>query len=133
MTNELIDRIYEELKRVHSCKSRSEFSRRWLGREESYYRSVQAKNASISFEAQAHLAARLQRVGMIYQEGRYPWLIPKGDTLLELHRQCLENLLRRAILNGIDAPSEFAADATDTIARNNLARARPTNPLQRIK
>jgi hypothetical protein len=54
------DIVFEELKRIGQCSSRSQFSREWLGREESYYRSITVKRRRPSAEAQLNLVSRLR-------------------------------------------------------------------------
>jgi hypothetical protein len=43
MEDNNIDLVFEELKRIEQCQSRSDFSKKWLGREDSYFRSIQSK------------------------------------------------------------------------------------------
>jgi hypothetical protein len=43
MRIESVELIYYELLQMKQCQSRSDFSRNWLGREESYFRNLQAK------------------------------------------------------------------------------------------
>jgi hypothetical protein len=52
MNKNNIDLVFEHLKRIGQCESRSAFSRDWLGREESYYRGIQARGGQASVEAQ---------------------------------------------------------------------------------
>ncbi|MGA7966838.1 MAG: DUF6626 family protein, partial [Gammaproteobacteria bacterium] len=78
MTKELIEQIYEELRLIGSCKSRSSFSTDWLGRDQSYFRSIMARGDTISVEAQAHLAATLRNIGMCFGRGDFPHLVKKG-------------------------------------------------------
>src|ERR1039458_455003 len=62
----IIDIVFEELKKLGQCTSRSSFSLDWLGRNESYYRSIQSKGLKPSAEAQLNLVAKLRSLGMTF-------------------------------------------------------------------
>ena len=66
MENGNIDLVFEELKQLGQCTSRSQFSSEWLGREESYYRSIQSKGRGPSVESQINLCGRLRDLGMSF-------------------------------------------------------------------
>ena len=93
-----IDDVYDELKRIGQCTSRSQFSREWLGREESYYRSIQSKGRRPSAEAQLNLVSRLRDLGMSFSRSscQYPTLVELGNTYLKLYGECLDALLNSA-------------------------------------
>src|SRR5664279_3813118 len=95
MENGNIDFVFEELKRIGQCTSRSQFSREWLGREESYYRSIQSKGRRPSAEAQLNLVSRLRDLGMSFSRSscQYPTLVELGNTYLKLYGECLDALL----------------------------------------
>jgi hypothetical protein len=93
---EIIDSVFEELKRIGQCTSRSQFSREWLGREESYYRSIQSKGLKPSAEAQLNLVSRLRDLGMSFSRSEYPSLVKIGNTYLKLYGECLDALLNSA-------------------------------------
>ena len=97
MTTDNINSIYGELKRMGSCNSRSDFSACWLGREESYFRSIQAKGLEPSVQAHAHLAAHLKKMGVYLCNSEFPTLAAKGKAYLALFDGCLEALLNRAL------------------------------------
>lgn len=96
MTTENMNSIFETLKRIGACKSRSDFSTRWLGREESYFRSIQAKGLEPSIQAHAHLAAHLRTMGVYLSNSEFPTLVATGKAYLALFDGCLEALLTRA-------------------------------------
>jgi hypothetical protein len=96
----IIDIVFEELKRIGQCTSRSQFSREWLGREESYYRSIQSKGLKPSAEAQLNLVSRLRDLGMNFSRSEYPTLVELGHTYLRLYGECLDALLTRPIHHG---------------------------------
>jgi hypothetical protein len=70
--------------------------REWLGREESYYRSIQSKGLRPSIEAQVNLAARLRDFGMSFSRSEYPSLVKIGNTYLKLYGEYLDALLNSA-------------------------------------
>ena len=93
----IIDIVFEELKRIGQCTSRSQFSRDWLGRNESYYRSIQSKGRRPSAEAQLNLVSRLRDLGMSFsRSAEYPTLVELGHIYLRLYGECLDALLNSA-------------------------------------
>src|ERR1035437_1200136 len=96
MENGNIDLVFEELKRIGQCSSRSQFSREWLGREESYYRSITVKRRRPSAEAQLNLVAKLRSLGMSFSRSEYPSLVKIGNRYLELYSKLLDALLNSA-------------------------------------
>jgi hypothetical protein len=91
-----IDLVFGELQRIGQCSSRSQFSRDWLGRETSYYRSIQSKGLRPSIEAQVNLAARLRDLGMCLGSSEYPGVAAIGKTYLKLYGELLDALLTSA-------------------------------------
>ena len=96
MENGNIDLVFEELKRIGQCTSRSQFSKEWLGRNESYYRSITVKRRRPSAEAQLNLASRLRDLGMNFSRSEYPSLVKIGNTYLRLYGELLDALLTGA-------------------------------------
>ena len=96
MENGNIDLVFEELKQLGQCTSRSQFSSEWLGREESYYRSIQSKGLKPSVEARVNLVAKLRSLGMSFSRSEYPSLVKIGHTYLKLYGECLDALLNSA-------------------------------------
>lgn len=92
-----VEHVFSQLKQMKRCHSRSEFSRKWLGREISYYRTVQSKGQTPSIQAHAHLVAQLGALGMYFSRCEFPTLIQVGNAYLELYAECLEALLSRAL------------------------------------
>src|ERR1039457_932992 len=91
-----IDLVFGELKRIGQCTSRSQYSRDWLGREESYYRGIQARGHKASVEAQLNLVSRLRDLGMNFSRSGFPLLIELGDIYLRLYGELLDTLLTSA-------------------------------------
>ena len=96
MNNDNIDLVFEHLKRIGQCESRSTFSRDWLGREESYYRGIQARGHKASVEAQLNLVSRLRDLGMNFSRSEFPTLVELGHIYLRLYGECLDALLTSA-------------------------------------
>jgi hypothetical protein len=96
MNNDNIDLVFEHLKRIGQCESRSTFSRDWLGREESYYRGIQARGGQASVEAQVNLVSRLRDLGTNFTRSEFPLLIELGHIYLRLYGECLDTLLTSA-------------------------------------
>ena len=102
MEDNNIDLVFGELQRIGQCTSRSQFSREWLGREESYYRSIQSKGLKPSVEAQLNLASRLRDLGMSFSRSEeYPTLVELGHTYLRLYGELLDTLLNSAQTNAV--------------------------------
>jgi hypothetical protein len=88
-----VDFVFFELKQIGQCNSRSEFSRDWLGREKSYFRSVQSKGRRPSVEAQINLIGRLRDLGTSFTRSDHPALDEVGKTYLRLYGELLDALL----------------------------------------
>ena len=101
-----IDFIFDELKRIGQCTSRTRFSLNFLGRNESYYRSIQSKGRAPSVGAQLFLASRLRDLGMHLAKSDHPKLTAIGNTYLKLYGECLDDLLNRAQSDAFN--SEYA-------------------------
>jgi hypothetical protein len=97
-----IDFVFEELQRIGKCNSRSDFSRNWLGRNESYFRSIQSKGLTPSVEVHVNLAARLRELGISLSRSDYPAVAEIGMVYLKLYGECLDALLTRAHLDALN-------------------------------
>ena len=58
-----LEKIYELLKGIGAVQSEAEFSKKWLGKSECYWRSLRFKKATASVGAVAICACRLQHIG----------------------------------------------------------------------
>ena len=96
MNNDNIYLVFEHLKRIGQCQSRSDFSKNWLNREESYYRGIQLRGHKASVEAQVNLVSRLRDLGTNFTRSEFPSLIELGHTYLKLYGECLDALLNSA-------------------------------------
>ncbi|HEY5306397.1 MAG TPA: DUF6626 family protein [Pseudolabrys sp.] len=96
MENGSIDFVFSELTRIGQCRSRSQYSQYWLGRNESYFRSMQSKGLKPSAEVKLYLVARLRDLGMSFTRSDHPIAVEIGNTYLKLYGECLEALLNSA-------------------------------------
>lgn len=96
VSQDIVEATFKELLKLGQCQSRSDFSRNFLGREESYLRSVQSKGVVVSVEAQLNLATRLRSLGLNFSRSGHPSVYEIGATCLKLHAACLDDLLDRA-------------------------------------
>jgi hypothetical protein len=104
MQQDTVGAVFAELKKIGQCNSRSDFNRDWLGREQSYFRSVQLKRRVPSTDAQVNLIARLRDLGMDFTRSGHPTLDEIGKTYLRLYGECLD-----ALLTGARAPTRSPA------------------------
>lgn len=106
MLKDEIQQTYEKLLILGCVKSRSDFSSRWLGMDESYYRSVLARNEKISVRAQVHLVACLRDRGTNMAFSEYEFMVPKGHILIDLHSRLLEGLFERVTCEALGFPQK---------------------------
>jgi len=106
MTKDVITRIYEDLRQLGSCTSRSSFSVDWLASNEAYFRTTQARREPVSVRAQAHLAASLRNMGMAFVKSEFPQLRDKGAAMLNLYSICADDLFERVVLRSVTTRSE---------------------------
>jgi hypothetical protein len=103
---ELITHIYDDLRRLGSCTSRSSFSVDFLGANEAYYRTTQSRGEAISIKAQAHLAATLRNIGWAFAKSEFPQLRDKGAAMISMHGLVLEDLFERVTLHAVRFETE---------------------------
>lgn len=106
MTDVLIEYVFDELKQIGSCRSRSDFSLDWLGANESYYRSLVARGETVSVRAQAYLAATLRSIGMAFAKSQFPQFGDKGAKMLSLYALVVDDMLERVTLNAVKFETE---------------------------
>ena len=109
MSKSAIDRIFEELKRRGQCSSRNLFSTKWLGRECSYYRSLQSKERQPSVEAQLNLAARLRHLGFMLEVSDHEKVADAGKAFLKLSNELLVTLLDQAQVGTVNAEFDLVS------------------------
>lgn len=91
-----IEEIFLELKAHGQCRGRCDFSSNFLGREASYYRSIQSKQRQPSIEAQLILAGRLRDLGALLKISEHSVVANAGQLYLKLSARLVEALLRTA-------------------------------------
>jgi len=97
-----IDVVFDELQKIGQCRSRSDFSCDWLGRNEAYFRSIQSKGLKPSIEAQLNLAAKLRDLGMCFGTSEYPAVVAIGETYLKFYGKLLDAMLTDARSNAVN-------------------------------
>jgi hypothetical protein len=103
MTTNTIDTVFDELKRLGQCESRTEFSRHWLGRNDSYYRSIQCKKLKPSAAVQLNLASRLRDLGTIFIQSEHSIVGEIGKTYLRLYNELHDALLTGAQSDAVNS------------------------------
>ena len=81
-----LEKIYELLKGIGAVQSEAEFSKKWLGKSECYWRSLRFKKATASVGAVAACASKLQHVGRSMRKKKLN--DDSGHKFLELSEQC---------------------------------------------
>lgn len=104
---EIVEHAYAELGRMGLCTSRSHFSVEWLGREQSYYRSIIARRGIISCEAHAHLASQLKSRAESLRNSSRPETALMSAALFALYEKCLEELLERVLLASLEVRVDY--------------------------
>jgi len=88
----MIDEVFDELRRIGVVNNSSDFSRDWLGKQESYYRGLRNKNRQPSMHVLVSCACRLQGRGdslMIYGDDQ---LKARGRRLKRLAKRCFDEI-----------------------------------------
>ena len=89
-----LEKIYELLKGIGAVQSEAEFSKKWWGKSECYWRSLRFKKATASVGAVAVCASKLQHVGMSMRNTKLN--ADLGHKFLELSKQC-HNYINRKV------------------------------------
>jgi hypothetical protein len=89
----MIENVFEELKTDGFVKSGNEFSREWLGMEESYMRCLRAKDRSPSVRALMNCSQRLMSAGEALGASEMGEVKRKGLKLKELANVCVVHAL----------------------------------------
>jgi hypothetical protein len=89
----MVEAVLEELKRWGVVSGGADFSRTWLGMEESYWRSLKSKRRRPSPQAIATCAARLHRKARLMEKSTLPEARRVADRLALLANRCVEELL----------------------------------------
>ena len=91
----MLDDVYTELLKMKLCKSRSDFSTRWLSRNEAYYRTIQCKDLRPSAKVIAKCGHKLRNVGQNLIESEYDFMRAKGERLSVLAEQCFKDAIEQ--------------------------------------
>lgn len=90
MKKSVINEVFEYLKQIKAVDSESEFSKDWLGRSESYLRTLRFKNAQPSVGTLAICASKLLHYGNVLNAKQRHSKIAK--QLLLLSEACHEKI-----------------------------------------
>lgn len=89
----MIEDVFEELRADGFVKSGNEFSKEWLGMEESYMRCLRAKDREPSVRALINCSWRLRSVGEALSASEMGEVKRKGLKLKELANVCIGKVL----------------------------------------
>lgn len=89
----MIETVFQELERCGAVSSGADFSRRWLGMEESYWRCLKSKRRSPSIQALANCAVRLRRKAQLLEKSSLPEAKGVAQRMVLLSERCVEELL----------------------------------------
>ena len=90
----MINLIFEELKSFGAVRSGADFSRNWLGMEDSYWRGLRAKRREPSLKAIARCASKLNVVADDLQASSKPSVRAAQLRLRDLAAGCVADILR---------------------------------------
>jgi len=93
----MIEEIYRELKAAGQVHSSNEFSRDWLGMEESYLRCLRSKQRQPSAKVIVACARKLKDRAECLAASKMQAVSERGLQLRELSRLCLNQLLERDV------------------------------------
>jgi hypothetical protein len=89
----MIEEVFKELERSGLVDSGADFSRDWLGMEESYWRCLKFKGRQPSAKALANCAARLRRKAQLLERSSLPEAKTVAQRMDLLSSSCVEKLL----------------------------------------
>ena len=93
----MIDEIYRELKEMHLCRSGNRFSLDWLHMNESYYRTLKAKNLTPSVKVIARCGMKLRSTAMYLAASEHDVIRSRSQRLNELGQQCIDEALKLSV------------------------------------
>jgi hypothetical protein len=97
MVKNMIELIFEELKKNGMVGSSNEFSRDWLRMEKSYMRCLRAKQRSPSSKAMAACATRLRHVSNSLSASNKPNSKAIGQRMASLADSCINSILEAGV------------------------------------
>ena len=92
----MIETIFEELKEKGLVTSCNEFSRKWLGMDESYMRGLRAKGRRPSARVLAQCAVRLRDMAEALSKGPSPMAREKARHVNLLADKCFAEIVQSA-------------------------------------
>ena len=93
----MIEDVFLQLKGSGLVQSANEFSRIWLGMEESYFRCMRSRGSQPSAKALARCAHRLRQHGEALSESKMPSIQLSGAQLRSLADQCFQEILEVSV------------------------------------
>lgn len=90
----MIEEVFLELKQSGLVRSGNEFSRDWLGMDESYMRSLRAKQRQPSAKVLARCANRLRQTGDALSASAMKQVLLDGRKCHLLAELCVRELLK---------------------------------------
>lgn len=90
----MIEEVFLELKESGLVRSGNEFSREWLGMDESYMRSLRAKKRQPSAKVLAKCAKRLRQTGDALSGSAMNQVLSNGRKCHLLADLCVRELLK---------------------------------------
>lgn len=90
----MIEDVFEELKANGLVRSGNQFSREWLGMEESYMRGLRTKQRQPSAKVLARCARRLKETGDALRNSAMNEVVSKAEKCRVLADLCVRELIR---------------------------------------
>jgi hypothetical protein len=92
----MIEFVFEELHKIGMVRSRTQFSKEWLGMEGSYMRGLQAKHRQPSVRVIATCAVNLRRASDLTTQNKLPIVKAFSEHLQHLAQRCLDEILQNS-------------------------------------
>jgi hypothetical protein len=89
MEKRMIEQVFVELREAGQVANTDDFSREWLGMEDSYLRCIRAKEREPSPRALINCAVKLKRTGDALKTSNRADVKAKGDRLSVLAWDCV--------------------------------------------
>ena len=89
---DMIDILFDELRTIGLVTNSCDFSRDWLGRNESYYRGLRSKSRKPSMAVLVACASKMKGLGdslTVYGDDK---IRAKGRKLKRLARRCIDEM-----------------------------------------
>lgn len=93
----MIDDVFNELKQLGAVHSCTDFSRDWLGMEDSYMRGLRNKHRQPSAKVMARCAVKLRHASTALNQSSTPQVKAVGRKLQQMAESCIDELLNASI------------------------------------